>query len=302
MDRPHRVDWSTGAVALLDEARPWAGGEHVRRAGVSSFGMSGTNAHLILEQAPAPTRPATATPSRRPPSCPCCSPPRSRPRSPRRRRTGWPVGSATTSRALDVAWSSVVSRATLDQACGGASRGPHRSAGGLRSLAADAPSGTVVAGQAGDRGPLAVLFSGQARSAPAWAASCTPSSRLCRRPRRGVQEHLDRGCRAAQGGAVRAGGLCRGGAAGPDRVHPGRALRRRGGAVPPRGVVRRGAGLRGRDSIGEIAAAHVAGVLSLQDACLLVAARGRLMQSLPDGGGMLAVAADEAAVTSRSPG
>ncbi|MFF7753169.1 type I polyketide synthase, partial [Streptomyces sp. NPDC007971] len=51
---PH-VDWSAGEVRLLTESVPWPAGERVRRAGVSAFGMSGTNVHLILEEAPAPT-------------------------------------------------------------------------------------------------------------------------------------------------------------------------------------------------------------------------------------------------------
>jgi polyketide synthase 12 len=55
------VDWSAAGVALLQEAVPWPAGEGPRRAAVSSFGASGTNAHVILEEAPPDL--ATANPA-----------------------------------------------------------------------------------------------------------------------------------------------------------------------------------------------------------------------------------------------
>ena len=62
-ERPTRhVDWQDSGLALVQQAQPWARASRVRRAGVSAFGISGTNAHVIVEEAPL-TAAANATPA-----------------------------------------------------------------------------------------------------------------------------------------------------------------------------------------------------------------------------------------------
>ncbi|WP_460747897.1 SDR family NAD(P)-dependent oxidoreductase, partial [Micromonospora schwarzwaldensis] len=292
---PH-VDWSTGAVALLTEPRAWpADPERVRRAAVSSFGMSGTNAHLVIEEAPAvePAPEPAATVDR--PVVPvllsAADPGALAAQA--GRWASW-LDTDPAPRPRDVAYASVTSRAALDRRAVLTATDPDGLRAALRALAAGEPSGALVTGEATDRGPTAMLFSGQGAQRAGMGRElyaqfpvfATALDEVCAHLDRALPRPLTEVLFAAEG-TPEAALLDQTAFTQAGLFAVEVALFR---LVESFGVT---PDLLAGHSIGEVTAAYLAGVLSLKDACLLVAARGALMQALPAGGGMLAVAATE---------
>ncbi|MEU8191762.1 type I polyketide synthase, partial [Micromonospora carbonacea] len=155
---PH-VDWAAGKVTLVTEPTPWPAVDRPRRAAVSSFGMSGTNTHLILEQ-PEAAAPATAADRPEPPA-PVLLTGRTR-AALRRQAEQWSryVADAAPHPA-DVAWSSVTSRSPLEHRAVVLADDTDGLLAALTALADGEPTDAVVTGRAADRGPVALLFSGQ---------------------------------------------------------------------------------------------------------------------------------------------
>ncbi len=327
---PH-VDWSSGRVELLTAARPWpSSSDRPRRAGVSAFGIGGTNAHVILEEAPAvleeapvsregslapvtgrrqPARTAEhaetadmadtadATPPPRPSRLPWLLSGADEPalRGQARRLAAELAArpaALTPADSADIALSLAVSRSALT----------HRAAiapgegelAGLRALAEGERTPGTVQGVADPGIRTAFLFTGQGaqrvgmgreltESLPAFA---TAFDEVCK----ALDERLERPLRTvvfAEDGSPDASLLDRTdftqAALFAFEVALFRLLESWG--VRPDFLV--------GHSVGELAAAHVAGVLDLPDAAALVAARGRLMQALPEGGAMVALYAAE---------
>ncbi len=334
VDRPTRhVDWDTGAVQLLTHEVPWQPTNRPRRAGVSSFGISGTNAHVILEEAPPPQRtpPAARPPAREDSTVAEGVPPTEAGRGPTETGSGpagapglsaecvlaaealpWVVSGrgvgALRAQAgrlgefvegdpqldlVDVAHSLVASRSRFTHR--GVVLGGDRAGllGGLGALSRGEAAGNVFEGVVGGQTGLAYLFTGQGAQRAGMGSALHGTFPVFARALDGVCEemdaHLEHPLRevlwAREGSQA---GLL-------DRTEFTQValfalevasfrLLESFGLAPDF--------LMGH-SIGELAAAHVAGVFSLADACVLVAARGRLMGALPAGGAMVAVQASE---------
>src|SRR5207302_1577518 len=152
------------AQGLLAEAEEWPGGERPRRAGVSSFGISGTNAHVILEEAPAEAAEAEEEAASAPsplPAVPVLLSARSegglRAQAERLRAH---LLARPEQRLLDVGWSSATTRAQLEWRAAVVAGDREGLLAGLRALAAGEASAEVCTGQA--RGGRAVfVFPGQ---------------------------------------------------------------------------------------------------------------------------------------------
>nr|WP_062342612.1 type I polyketide synthase [Herbidospora sakaeratensis] len=294
------ADWS-GGVRLLTEAVGWPAGDRPRRAGVSSFGMSGTNAHVILEEA-SPQEPEVE-PEVTPPvltGAPAAWLVSGRSAAGLSAQAGKLAAAALTGAdPADVAWSLATTRSTFEHRAVVLGGDAGALTSGLAALAAGEPAAGVVTGVVPPGGTRRVgfLFAGQGAQKAGMGRDLYAASPV-------FAAAFDRACALLEGELglpVRDVVLAPDGAddpradqtvfaqAGLFAVETGLVAMLAAAGIVPDAVA--------GHSVGEIAAAHAAGVLSLADACVLVAARARSMQALPEGGAMAAVEAAEAEMT-----
>ncbi len=287
---PH-VDWSAGDVRLLTEAVPWPETDRPRRAAVSSFGVSGTNAHVVIEGFTAEAREASAVDSAGPVPYPLSATGPAGLRAQAGKLADFLEG-PTEARPVDVAYSLATTRAWLPERAVAVAGDRDSLVTALREFAERGSAPGVVTGIPAEGG-LAVMFTGQGsqrlgmgrelyRRFPVFKQAFDDACAA-------LNAFLDRPLRALVFGDD-AALLDRTEYTQPALFAFEVAVFRLTEALGVRPDFLLG------HSIGELAAAHVAGVFSLSDAALLVAYRGRLMQALPEGGAMAAIGATEAEI------
>ncbi|MGW3472656.1 type I polyketide synthase, partial [Saccharopolyspora sp. NPDC000995] len=280
------VDWAAGAVALLTEDRAWPEHPRPRRAGVSSFGVSGTNAHVILEQAPALDEPDAPGPDLAAAPWVLSGRTESAVRAQAARLAEQLADDAS---VVDTAWSLATTRAAFEERAVVVTGDLDERRKALQTFAEGQAPPEVITGRASEGG-LVMVFSGQGTQrlamgrelydtypayADAFDTACTELDPHLPHPLRDVifgdDPNLLNQTQYAQ----------------PALFAFQTALYRlwESWGITPEIVT--------GHSIGEITAAHITGVLTLTDAVTLIAVRGRLMQSLPEGGAMVAINATE---------
>ncbi|RKT54534.1 acyl transferase domain-containing protein [Saccharothrix australiensis] len=281
---PH-VDWASSGLRLLRGSTPWPETGAPRRAGVSSFGFGGTNAHVIVEQAP-DAEPEAADPgSRRPSVLPWVFSGRTPAALAGQARSVADAAEAGLD-PLDVAAALATTRSALEHRAAVVAE-PERLVELARVLADGGDAPELVRGERGDGG-VAFLFTGQGAQRVGMGKRLAAASPVFRAAFEEVCDlldpHLSAPLREVLDDPER---LDRTEFAQPALFAVEVALVR---LLADRGVTP--SAVAGH-SLGEITAAHVAGVLSLADAAALVAARGRLMQAARPGGAMVALAVGE---------
>ncbi|NTX52451.1 type I polyketide synthase [Myxococcus sp. CA039A] len=293
-----QVAWDPARIAVTTERTPWKRGTRPRIAGVSSFGLSGVNAHVLIEEAP------LAVTQQRVPEAPVPGPEllalsaRSEEalQELTRRYLTWRQGPGKDVPLADVCFTAATGRASF----------PHRltvlaSSGAqlderLQAFTSGQRPSGVSAGvvPTGRKPRVAFLFTGQGSQYVGMAREL-----YAHEPRfREVMDRCDELLRSHLGVSLLSVLYPSAGEPGDSTLHDtaytqpalvalevALAEQWKHWGVEPSVVM--------GHSVGEISAAHVAGVLSLEDALLLAATRGRLMQELPRVGGMLAVRAPE---------
>ncbi|MGB9248862.1 MAG: acyltransferase domain-containing protein, partial [Mycobacterium sp.] len=281
---PH-VDWAAGAVSLLTEAQSWPANGPARRAGVSSFGISGTNAHVVIEECP-PGEPTERAPQ--PPVMPWVVSAKSAAAlAAQATRLTESIGARDQLDIADVGWS-LAGRSTFEHRAVVLGRDRGQLLAGLGELADGMPGGSVITGHAAPAGKTVFVFPGQGSqwigmgvelldTAPVFATQMNTCAEA-------FAEFVDWSLIDVLRGAPGAPSLDR-----VDVVQPALfavmvslAELWRSIGVRPDAVI--------GHSQGEIAAAYVAGALSLRDAARVVTLRSKLLLALSGRGGMASLA------------
>ncbi|MBT2212472.1 type I polyketide synthase [Actinomadura sp. NEAU-AAG7] len=286
---PH-VDWDSGAIRLLTEPIPWPQGERPRRAGVSSFGVSGTNAHVIIEQAPATEPVEEAAESEAPGATPVpwviAAQDDEALRAQARRLRSF-LADRPDLEPADIGFSLATSRAVLDRRAVVLATSRDRGLAQLEALADGASESDAVLGGAVP-GRIAFVFSGQGSQRPGMGHDLYTTYPAFARTLDDIAHHLD-----------------------PHLDHPIQdvmfdpdptRLNHTTYTQPALFAYQTALthllahwGIHPHlligHSIGELTTAHIAGILTLPDAARLVTARAQLMQTTSTDGAMISIQA-----------